>query len=296
MMRFKTNLVFIIVLTICLIPLDASGAFFTRNGYEYSTINENGGSGGVTIVSYYKVSQIGRDASSGVWYCNSGGWIENGIPVSVIDLNVNGRRSYSANTLYVTGIELKTVTCFNVSGLKTAILGHDDDRYGNSCTIKQGAFASSSKTLTCIKIRKGIEAIESKAFYGMTEGEIIFKDMKLPTLADDAFCEEAYNNVMVVVPDVKFALFQDSNWRKFKKLVTYSHYYCEFAEPVYVVPIGATKTLSFTTDIDPTEFRWSSSDDNIAEVSKSKTPDRLEWFRHSKRTQFNMIFQTFIKF
>ena len=250
------------VLMICLsfsISSSAAVKTFLRDGYYYSAEDNS------SVVMGYHVSQVSREESekNKNWYCVEGIWYEDGLRIVVKDLDVYQPSDY-AKVLVATGEQLTSITSYYVPGLKSARLGHDNENY-SKCTIKSNAFKDCS-SLNSISIDKSIGTIESQAFYGVTEGTIVFNEMKPPTLKPDAFCEEAYNNVLLVIPDTKIPLFKDSNWNSFKNIIPSSQYYIKFSESSYTLQIGTSITLSFTNDADVSELKWTSSDPTIAEV------------------------------
>lgn len=251
-----------------------------RNGYEYRIEYDKRGG----VVMSQTAIQIGRASKSWtgkVWYCSDDIWYDNGLQTVLRGLDVTySHYNGECTTLYATGDLLEYIKKFDVPGLKTATLGSKRDR-PILCTIKDRAFENSSKTLTTLFLTEAICSIGDYAFCNMTQG-YIFADTysssdpygkpldKAPTLQETAFNDIAYENVVVVVPDNEaLREFRNTNWKRFKHLITSEDLDVVFSFPKweYTVNVGEKCELAFNEKVNKYKLTWASSDEEIATVS-----------------------------
>lgn len=265
------------------------GAFsmhaYERNGYTY-VITKNT-SGGVTMTQ--SAIQTGRTSSRynhPTWYCNGDSWSDNGLWTYEVGLDVSKGYYGNCTELSATGASVETITKFDVAGIERVYLGYEEANT-KGLTIEPRAFERASKTITYIRLNKGVSSIEDYAFCNMTSGiiygdmiayekysydeyhhQIFTRDYRPPYLSNTAFNEIAYENVLVIVPDEAIAKYRNSNWNAFKRLMSWSEYNFQFSfsSSSYTLEIGEKKSLTFDENFDESQLTWESSDNEIATV------------------------------
>lgn len=192
---------------------------YDRNGYRYiiSYVTNNGVTREQRAV---KISRLHSNRTSKYWYCTTTWWSDNGLLTSVVGLDVKG--DYNDNKydyceeLDATAPNLEYISCFEVSGLQRATLG--STAYNpQKCSIGSNAFYMASKSLKHLTLTKAIESIGNSAFYQMTSGKIVCEGTP-PKLEESAFCQDGYDNIIVIVPDNYYSQYANSTWKNFKHL------------------------------------------------------------------------------
>lgn len=253
--------------------LEAYSYVLTRNGYEYIITQTPG------VMVEYRARMIGRERSryGEPWYVSTSMWYEKGLPCCVNELDVDRGAGDYCYALYATGKSLNNIIKFNVPGLEVVELGSEDSN-PEKCYIESGAFKNSSSSIKSLTLTSAIVSIGSAAFEGMTEGEIICERKSPPSLSSSAFCQKAYDNVILYVPDGCVDKYKQSTWKNFKKILPNSEYRVAFRfDPIlYTVKSGESVRLTLSDKI--SNLTWSSSDENIVTVSdgvaKGRNPGR----------------------
>ncbi|MDE5997741.1 MAG: Ig-like domain-containing protein, partial [Muribaculaceae bacterium] len=270
----RLSLLMLVAILCLFIPIEIAGT--ERNGYEYSQLSSSE-SGSISVTMGYAVAQVGRygkEKENDYWDCYEDGWYDRGLRVQVCQLDVRGGSRYGrAKSLGVSGKNIQKIKYYDVPGLEDASLGFSDEyRTPGKCTICENAFSMVASTIKKLFIHKSIQSIGSGAFSGMKSGTIFFDETKYsdeiapPSMSKNAFDDEAYRNVVVVVPNNRLTAFEESNWKAFDNLITTDQYYFRFLQTEYVVGIGFNEKLLLNTDKDSSEFNWTSSNTEIVEV------------------------------
>ena len=246
----------------------AYGGAVKRNGYLYSISQPS-----ATVVMDLYAIMYGRAMSKNtdpVWYCNDNYWMDNGLRVLLKDLDVSYDLSYGgAEILYATGQSLSTISKFQVPGLQKVVLGTDGTGVngGIDCRVSANAFAGYSSNLETIILNKPIVSIGDKAFDGLKSGVIICHRETPPELSQNAFSEIAYENVNLVVPDNSFTEYRNSTWGHFKNIIAENEVSLSFSNEDIQLYTGESAKLTFTKDVDFDELKWTTSKNDIVEVS-----------------------------
>ena len=245
--------------------------YVDRNGYQY-IVNQKPG-----VMVEYEATQIGRTSSNEETWTVGGEWMHNGATCTVttldIDANRNSEKQYRCKYLYANSPYFTTLKKFDVNGVEQIILGYDDPLLRNRgyLTVCEGALENTSSNIKVITVNNTVSQISSKAFFGMKDGMIKCTSTIPPFLASDAFCDEAYENITLCVPDAKISEYKNSNWGKFKKIISDMAYNIPKLNDTWVnLMIGDMTQLTLTEPIPEEYLEWKSYNDSIATVNNGR--------------------------